>query len=431
MQYHAVVDRFPLPVPLDPIAAAIFTAAFIATVLAVRQRPAYGIAALTFSAPFAYYHEFFTSITFPKVVLVGMLCGLAVQPRLFRVLAERRVRWIITAGAAIIAAILLSGIHAQYPALVIREAFKWAEYLADIVAVIVAYRADPDDNAIRFAWDAAIAIVCASALIQEVIGAPSGLWIPPGVVPRIAGVLEGPNQLAGYLETAIAVLAAWSITSNARTARALLSIAIVTLLLTFSRAGTFGAAVGLAVLALIYGQRAYAAAAPVFVGAIVGLGADAAWTVAAKTLAFLRVPSIGPDYAGGVGTRSELWRAAIFFFRSHPLLGIGAGNYELELPQAGLYNVRTHSNNWYLQQLAEGGIVLFGATIAFIAAVLSTLLRFARKSPWTAAGLASTLALCAHQLFDYIVFYPKDGVPWMIAIGLGIAASLPSPECVE
>jgi O-antigen ligase len=124
-----------------------------------------------------------------------------------------------------------------------------------------------------------------------------------------------------------------------------------------------------------------------------------------------------------VGNRPELWRAALFFFKEHPLLGIGAGNYELELPLAGVFGVRTHANEWYLQQLAEGGLILFAATIAFIVSVVRSLLRDVRSSPWRVAALAVTAALCIHQLADFLVFYPKIGLPWMILIGLGIAAT--------
>ncbi len=180
---------------------------------------------------------------------------------------------------------------------------------------------------------------------------------------------------------------------------------------------------GIIALAVIYRERAMSLLGPLASGALLGAAADAGWYVAAKNVAALRAPSIGADYAGGVGNRAELWRAAWFFFRTHPVFGIGAGNYELELWRAGLPDVRTHANNWYLQQLAEGGIILFSATIAFIVGILAPLVRAARSSPWTAAGLAATVALCTHQLADYIVFYPKAGLPWMLAIALAFAAS--------
>ncbi len=118
--------------------------------------------------------------------------------------------------AIMIAVIAIGAAFAEHRAPVLREALKWVEYAAAIAAVFAAYRLDPDDSLVLNAWTFSIAAVCASALIEEVFGAPSGLWISPGVVPRIAGVLEGPNQLAGYLETAIAVLASWSIFQSRR-----------------------------------------------------------------------------------------------------------------------------------------------------------------------------------------------------------------------
>ena len=53
--------------------------------------------------------------------------------------------------------------------------------------------------------------VAATALAQEIVGAPSGLYIGAAIVPRIAGVLEGPNQLSAYCAVAGAILAAWAI----------------------------------------------------------------------------------------------------------------------------------------------------------------------------------------------------------------------------
>jgi O-antigen ligase len=106
----------------------------------------------------------------------------------------------------------------------------------------------------------------------------------------------------------------------------------------------------------------------------------------------------------------------------HPLTGVGAGNYELELPYYGVLGVRTHANSWYLQSLAEGGVLLFAATIGILAAFVAAFARAIRRSPWIAGALAGTVALSLHQTADYLVFFPKVGGTWWVLAGIACAA---------
>ena len=73
---------------------------------------------------------------------------------------------------------------------------------------------------------------------------------------------------------------------------------------------------------------------------------------------------------------AELYSAAVRLWLAHPFLGVGAGNFELEISETGIYGVRTHANSWYLQSLVEGGIPLAAATLALVAVALTT---FARR----------------------------------------------------
>ena len=124
------------------------------------------------------------------------------------------------------------------------------------------------------------------------------------------------------------------------------------------------------------------------------------------------------------GESRELWGAAWRMWLDRPVLGVGAGNYELELPEYGVFGVRTHANSWFLQSLAEGGALLFAATLALIAAIVWTFARELRRraSPWVLAAFAASCALVLHQIADYLVFYPKVGGSWWLLIGLGAAA---------
>jgi hypothetical protein len=94
----------------------------------------------------------------------------------------------------------------------------------------------------------------------------------------------------------------------------------------------------------------------------------------------------------------------------------------------------TSSSRWYLQSLAEGGIFLFAATLAVLAAILASLTEFRplrrlrAASPWVVAALAATVALALHQVADYLVFYPKVGGAWWLLIGIAAAALSAGPS---
>jgi O-antigen ligase len=127
------------------------------------------------------------------------------------------------------------------------------------------------------------------------------------------------------------------------------------------------------------------------------------------------------DYAGGVGTRSELWHAAWTLWLRHPIFGVGAGNFELEIPLTGLQGVRTHANSLYLQSLVEGGVFLFSATLWLVYTSIATFAREQLRSPFVLAAFAASIALALHQVIDLLTFYPKVGDEWWIAMGLGAA----------
>ncbi|MBV8345777.1 MAG: O-antigen ligase family protein [Candidatus Eremiobacteraeota bacterium] len=429
MVYRPVVDQFVTPVPLDPPSAALFVAAFVAAALVTSRRAAYGLAALILATPFAFAHEVAgTSITLPKVVLLGVLLGLSTYSRAATALRERPAPLLLGALGLYCIATALTIADAAHRGPVVRETLKAVEYAGVFVAAFCCYRVDPEDAPLLTATAVAAIVVAGTALAQEIAGAPSGLYIGAAIVPRIAGVLEGPNQLSAYCEIATASLGAWAVARPSAAVRTALFLIVWADVLSFSRAGLFGLAVVAAILAAVTGRAAWRALRPALYGLAAGALGSAWWAVYAHTPGVLRV-SLQPSlYAGGVGNRSELWAAAWRMWREHPLLGVGAGNFELELPRYGVYGVRTHANSWYLQSLAEGGIVLLCATVALVAAILAALLgngamaRLRNGSPWVVAAVAATVALALHQFVDLLVFYPKVGGAWWLLVGIAAAA---------
>lgn len=432
MTYRPVVDQFVVPIPLDPASAALFVAAFVAAALLTSRRPLYGLLALLLTTPIAFAHEALgTTITLPKVVLLGVLVALTTFPSAAKLLRKHPAPLLLSALGLYLLATALTLLDAAHRGPAIRESFKVAQYAATFVAAFLCYHLDAEDAPLVSAAAIAAIAVALSALVQEITGAPSGLYIGSAIVPRIAGLLEGPNQLSGYCEIAVATLGAWALVRRSALLDIALVLAVCADILSFSRAGLLGLGVVGVTLGLAGGKRSWWALRPALLGLILGLAGSVWWAIYAHTPSVLRVSLESSVYAGGVGNRAELWQAAWRMWRDRPLLGVGAGNFELELPQYGLFGVRTHANSWYLQSLAEGGIVLFAATIALLTAVIATfarpLARLRNASPWVVAALAASLALALHQIVDYLVFYPKVGGAWWLLLGVAAAALSATP----
>ncbi len=430
MTYRPVVDQFVFPVALDPWSAAFFVAIFVAAALLTSHRAAYGFCALILTVPIALYRDVFgTTATIPKAALLGVLLGLATYGGNLQRLRRRPAPILLGALGLYFLITALTLVDAAHRGATIRETLKVAQYILLFLAAYLCYDLDRDDALLTGAVAIAAIVVSLSALAQEIIGAPSGLYIGAAIIPRIAGLLEGPNQLSAYFEVATAILGAWALVRRSRLGDVALVLVVCADVLTFSRAGLIGLAIVAGLLALVAGKGRLRALRPAVYGLIAGLVGTLWWAIYAHTPGVLRVSLQPTLYAGGVGNRGELWRAAWRMWRQYPILGVGAGNYQLELAQYGVFGVRTHANSWYLQSLAEGGLALFAATLALLAAAIAS---FCRKpiverlregSPWIVAALAATIALAVHQSVDYLFFYPKVGAAWMLLLGAAAAAA--------
>ncbi len=405
-------------VPLGTLSAIVFVAVAVAVAILTMRRTAYGIAALVLLDPIAWPHDVgSTQITFSKVALIGVLVALLARRTSLAALRDPGSRALVCGIVALVCIDALSAIPATYLDAVARETLKALEYALAFGVAAVAIASEGDEDVVRASALLATALVCASALAEFVTGAPSGALIAGREIPRIAGFLEGPNQLAGYLDLAMPLLLASVVTRDRFRvpAGALLAVALVTDVLTLSRGGLFGVAAG-AVFLFAFRTRDSRVSTR-FV--VVAIALAAALVAAAARLGFLRrflsVDEVARE--NGLGTRAELWRAAIALWKTDPGLGVGAGNFERLLPSAGLIGVRTHANDLYLQSLAEGGVALLSAVVWTIVSAIALCVRDAPRSTLLLAVGAATFGLAAHQIFDDLTFFPKIGGLWYLLLG--------------
>jgi O-antigen ligase len=102
------------------------------------------------------------------------------------------------------------------------------------------------------------------------------------------------------------------------------------------------------------------------------------------------------------------WQAAVNMAQDNLLLGVGFGNYEPAYDEYALLNwpyPLGHAHNYYLNILAETGILGILAYLLFWAAVFVQLIKLLGKLSWPQRGIALGLltawtALAAHNLVD-------------------------------
>jgi len=399
-----------------PFAALVAVLTIGAFVLA-RWRPTLAVAALFITNEIEWTHvhgAFALTIS----VMVGAAVGIAflTQPTLLQTLERPAVRIVGIGFASVALAIALSGVFADHRDLVGAELIKLVEYAITFLIAHAAFATRRDERLAMTAVALAAIVVSLSALAQLFTGAPAGLPLGSLVVPRIAGLLAGPNQLAAYLGLLYPVLLVAVLETRSRVARAALALLLIALLFTFSRGGFFGVAVATLVVVQMRGLTARFRAVLVTVGALTA-GVVLAALVSGTLGRMLRADEIArPD---GLGTRTELWHAALALFRRSPILGIGAGNFETSLASVGYPDLHTHANSWFFESLADGGLVLVAATIVWLRQTIVALVTAARREPFALGALAATAGFAAHGLFDDLIFYPTVAAAWWLIVGVG------------
>ncbi len=397
-----------------------FVALFLVVAWLSAVRPRYALGALIVCYPFPMTHAFAsTTITTSKVALLAALLGLACT-NIRLVNPPRLLRWPLVCFICIGTFDALSASWAQYPHAAIHEAGKWFEFALLAVVAASLWKRDPENRTFRGVIELCTFAVVIVAIIYEFAAPDSFVHIGSFNFIRLDGTLSGPNQLGQFLVPATALLTYYVLLDGSRRSQIALGTTLVAIALTFSRTALVASFFVIAIEAWMhrsYLRRLFlpVGTAIVAMAILVTIGLQVSHVSSWSQFANRQMSVV---YAGGVGNRSELWHAAFTFWRAHPLFGIGADNFSLSLATVGLPMIRTHANNLYLEQLADGGIVLFALTLALLAAVL--IVTFRRGS---GIATAATLALMAIGLLDNPWYTPAAVAWWCIIIGITAAGN--------
>src|SRR5262249_14134674 len=123
------------------------------------------------------------------------------------------------------------------------------------------------------------------------------------------------------------------------------------------------------------------------VAAVVGIAA----------LAFVATKGLG----GALGDRPTYWQAAVADSRAHPLVGSGAGSFQVEwLPYNATSGSVLNAPNLYLETLAELGPLGLALLVGALLVPLGVAVR-SRKHPAAVIGCGAYVVFLAHAAVDW------------------------------
>lgn len=363
---------------------------------------------------------------------------------------------------------LLSLLNASSVVHGLRELLKWVE-----IGLIIWLVADVSREYGRrkvLIW--LLAMLLLAGLSQALIGIwQFGLrgdgpehFLILGSFYRAYGTFEQPNPFGGFMHlTALlalgtllgllvvvwqrlvqeraAALPAWPLIGVAGAAAVFASVALV---LSWSRGAWLSFAVGTAVLVFFWPRRRWQGVLLIGAGVLGLLVAAQLNLLPASVLD--RLVGFGQDLRFGdvrgvdindanyaVLERLAHWQAALDMGRDNVWLGVGFGNYEPAYADYALINwpdALGHAHNYYLNLLAEAGILgLLGYGI-FWTAVFYQSVRALRQKSWFQRGivlglLACWAALSVHHLVDKLYV---NNIYVHLGVMLGLLQLLDSGE---
>ena len=406
----------------------IFVVAVLSALTALSAwRPVYGLGALLLTVPIQASVTLglgARQLTFTKIALAALVAGW-----LFRLVFRGelpRLNFVLFAFIAYLCALLASIWNAQDHSAWAGEVYRWLTAALIYAIASSVFRRRDDFVAILLATGVSV-IACAIAAVAQVVrhsGPPS---FTIGGVTRAFGAFGEPNPFAAYFEIAALPLAGIALTlllSSGRR-RHLLAIGaagfaacagLLGVYLTHSRGGAIGTAAGVVAIGLVVDRRVR-----LLVLGLAGVAALGLMLTGSADREVNRLDSLAHGWNSpiqvtsanfSVEERVAHWGAAVRMWEAHPIVGVGAGNFNdnfrVYTPEWRFRIPRGHAHNNYLQAAAQAGTLGLVSYVALLGAALFACARALRRSAdvWERAvavgAIGATIAVMTHGVFDYL-----------------------------
>lgn len=326
----------------------------------------------------------------------------------------------------------LSVFVALSPLTTLVELSKWLEML--IVATLVVSFCVTHD------WQWPLIGLITAGVSQALIGLyeffggsgiPS-LWILDNQRFRAFGTFGQPNPFGAFMGLLLPIVIGWlggSIGLMFRRKAGLATIAVLILcagllfgglIASWSRGGWLGFGAALFVMAIFAPRQRWRGL--LFAAIVLLIGGGALVTNLVPASIASRLGDFTSEFTGIADVRGQVitdanyavlerlahWQAGLAMADAHPWLGVGFGNYEVAYPQVQLVNWKYplgHAHNYYINMLAETGIVGLIAYVAAWLIIFALTIRLLSRTEDAARGvvlglLGSWTYLSIHSLFD-------------------------------
>ncbi|GAC1635121.1 MAG: O-antigen ligase family protein [Chloroflexota bacterium] len=412
---------------VDVLAPPVYVCAVVAVglvVVATLRYPVAGLCCVAFAVPWASGYQLpVTGFSFsPTDCLIAVLgVALLVSLRERVVHAVFHTTW-MRFVVFFIAVIAVSSTQAADSHAAIREIIKWTEMGLVYLAATRFIRTERQLAAVALA-------VVAAGLSQALLGYVQFVFqlgpdaFKHGPFLRAYGSFDQPNPYAGFLNMTLPLALCLALHWRSRGLRALglgaVALILGAIVVSESRGALLAGSLAIAIVLALLSKRA---AFVVGMSALTALGAGLLATFNLVPLApFVRVLTavgLGGVSFGDVNDtnfsaveRAAHWVAGVRIFASHPVLGVGAGNYAVAYPAfhpRGWYAALDHAHNYYINIAAEAGILGLAAYILLVGSALWYSYAANRRAHHglhhaiVLGVLGALIATSIHNLFDVL-----------------------------